>query len=75
MEKLNRIIEELPNSAKLSVYKYTLTLKNKVERQKKERNFKFDWVGGLDEFFSEFTSFELQHKIINMWGDNVFTGH
>ncbi len=75
MEKLNRIIDELPNSAKISVYRYALSVKNKEKRQKKERNFKFEWVGGVEEFASEFTSVELQHKVTNMWCANVFIRH
>ncbi|HPI20065.1 MAG TPA: hypothetical protein PKY56_06805 [Candidatus Kapabacteria bacterium] len=44
----------------MSVYIYALSVKNKEKSQKKERSFKFDWVGGIDVFSSEFTSVSIK---------------
>jgi len=52
-------------------------LQEKIERivddmltkrvMKPERQFKFDWRGGLEHLKKQYTSVELQHEILNEW--------
>ncbi len=60
-------IEELPLSARQDLFKYAEYLHNKFNKKKKTKSFKLNWVGGLSELNTKYSSVELQHEISNMW--------
>jgi hypothetical protein len=36
---------------------------------------KFAWEGALADLQGQYTSVDLQHKILEWWGDDVSRGH
>lgn len=55
--------ENLPKHIQEQVLDYIEFLMSKYKtRDKKEKDFKFDWEGGLSHLKSGITSVELQHK-------------
>ncbi len=60
-------INELPDSARRDLYNYAEFLRKKYNKEKRSKSFKFDWVGDLSNLNTQYSSVELQHKIVNLW--------
>ncbi len=57
-------LEQLPDPARASLNEYLDFLLAKYSHsEKNNKEFKFDWEGGLSELRNKYTSVELQHKI------------
>ena len=56
--------DELPENLKYEVLDYIEFLLQKYGKLSEKKKFKFDWEGGLSELKEEYTSVELQHKIL-----------
>lgn len=65
MKSLNEIIKKLPPEYEQEVQDFVEFLIKK--RAKKHRGKpRFDWAGALKDLRNQYTSVELQHKIIEM---------
>ncbi len=42
----------------------------KKKKKIKDRDFKFDWEGGLEDLKDKYASVELQHKILEWWAED-----
>ncbi len=56
--------DELPENLKYEVLDYIEFLLQKYGKLSEKRKFNFDWEGGLAELKEEYTSVELQHKVL-----------
>lgn len=58
-------MQKLPEDLKRKVLNYVDFLLSKCQDREAARGkFKFDWEGGLSEIRKEFTSVQLQHKVL-----------
>ncbi|MEW6675507.1 MAG: DUF2281 domain-containing protein [Nitrospirota bacterium] len=65
MKSLNEIIKRLPPEYEKEVQDFIKFLMEK--RAKKHRGKpKFDWAGALKDLRNQYTSVELQHKIVEL---------
>lgn len=65
MKSLNEIIKKLPPEYEQEVQDFIKFLMEK--RAKKRRGKpKFDWAGALKDLRNQYTSVELQHKIVEL---------
>lgn len=65
-ETVNVKLEKLPADLKKEVLDYIEFLLQKYNTNLKDEKFRFDWEGGLSDLNSEYTSVEIQHKILEM---------
>lgn len=74
---LETIMQELPEEDRDIVEHLVKRLWEKRDQKAeppKPRPLGFSWVGALKDLREKYTSVELQHKIRDMWADNVFDG-
>jgi len=63
--ELEQKIQQLDEDLKREVLDYVEFLLKKYKGEEtKKRKFNFDWEGSLSEIRDEFTSVELQHKVL-----------
>lgn len=68
MEPIEKKLGELPPEFKKEVEDFVDFLLKKVKR-KSTRKPKLDWRGALRDLRDQYSSVELQHKILEWWGD------
>ncbi len=68
MKRLEELIKELPSELQQEVEDFVQFLIEKRTRKPKGK-LKFDWEGALQDLRDQYTSVELQHKILELWGD------
>ena len=68
MKKIEEMIKELPPELQQEVEDFVQFLLDKHARKPKGK-FKFDWEGALEDLSDQYTSVELQHKVLEWWGD------
>jgi hypothetical protein len=68
MQTLKELVEQLPPELHKEVIDFVKSL---IERQTIKRKDKprFHWRGALRELRDKYTSVELQHRILQWWGD------
>lgn len=68
MQMLKELVEQLPPDLQQEVQDFVeFLLERQVTRPKGE--FKLDWRGALRDLRDKYTSVELQHKVLEWWGD------
>lgn len=68
MQTMEDLIRQLPPDLQQEVKDFAEFLLEKRGRKAKEK-LKLDWKGALRDMRDEYTSMELQHKIVEWWGD------
>lgn len=68
MPKLKEIVEKLPPALQQEVEDFIEFLLTK-RSPKQKGQLKLDWRGALRDLRDKYTSVELQHKILEWWGD------
>ena len=68
METLEEKIRKLPPELRQEVEEFVETLLEKTH-EKKQNKLRLNWRGGLRELRDKYTSVELQHKLLEWWGD------
>jgi hypothetical protein len=71
-EELKELIDQLPPEFQEEVRDFVeFLLEKKVLRPKREKEaeLRLDWRGALRELRGKYTSVELQHKVLEWWGD------
>lgn len=66
--RLQQLIETLPPEAQQEVQDFVEFLYTKYARRA-DKPFRFDWQGGFAELREEYTSVQLQHETLKLWGD------
>lgn len=66
--RLQLLIAELPPEAQREVQDFVEFLHMKYAR-KRTKPFRFDWEGALAHLREEYTSVQLQHETLSLWGD------
>lgn len=68
MQTLEELIRQLPPDLQEEVRDFAeFLLERRVATQRGD--LKLDWRGALRELRDKYTSVELQHKIVEWWGD------
>ena len=60
-------IKQLPPELQQEVEDFVQSLEKRVQKPKGQ--LKLDWRGGLRDLRDQYTSVELQHKVLEWWGD------
>ena len=71
-KELKELIDQLPPEFQEEVRDFVeFLLEKKVLRPKREKEggLRLDWRGVLRELRDKYTSIELQHKVLEWWGD------
>ena len=71
-KELKELIDQLPPEFQEEVRDFVeFLLEKKVLRPKREKEgeLRLDWRGALRELRGKYTSVELQHKVLEWWGD------
>jgi|UniRef100_A0A7C6EBM3 AAA+ ATPase superfamily predicted ATPase len=68
MEPLEKMIERLPPELRQEVQDFIQFLLEKRIRKPKSK-LRLDWRGALRDLRDQYNSVELQHKILEWWGD------
>jgi hypothetical protein len=71
-KELKELIDQLPPELQQEVRDFVeFLLEKKVLRSNREKKgeLRLDWRGALRELRDKYTSVELQHKILEWWGD------
>lgn len=68
MKTIEEMIRELPPELQQEVRDYVEFLVEKRLRKPKGP-FKLEWQGALRDLRNQYTSVELQHKLLEWWGD------
>jgi len=73
MKALDEIVDQLPPEKQQEVFEFAQGLLDKKEKGKSQGKryltlTKTNWRGVLREWRDEYTSVELQHKILDLWG-------
>jgi len=68
MKTLEEVIKELPPELQKEVGDFAQFLLEKQAKKPKGK-FKFNWEGALQDLRDQYTSVELQHKVLEWWGD------
>lgn len=68
MTRLEELIRELPPELHQEAEDFINFLIEKRARKPKG-NLKLDWIGALLDMSDQYSSVELQHKILNWWDD------
>ena len=68
MSKIEDKIKELPPELQQEVFDFINFL---IERKikKKRKKLKLEWAGGLKDLGDKYSSVELQHRVLEWWGD------
>ena len=74
MPSLEDRIKDLPPDLRREVEEFADFLIDRRVRHPRE-NMTFAWDGGLADLRDQYTSVELQHKILEWWGEDVPPGH
>jgi len=68
MQTLKELVEQLPPDLQQEVRDFVeFLLERRVTKPKGE--LKLDWRGALRDLRDQYTSVELQHKVLEWWGD------
>ncbi len=67
VDRLHILISELPPEAQQEVQDFVEFLHAKYARRR-GRPFRFDWEGALSHLRDEYTSVQLQHETLDLWG-------
>lgn len=68
MEALKDLVEQLPPDLQQEARDFVeFLLQRRVKKQKGE--LKLDWRGALRDLRDKYTSVDLQHKVLQWWGD------
>ena len=68
MPTLKELVEQLPPDLQEEARDFVeFLLEKRVTKQESE--LKLDWRGALQDLRDKYTSVELQHKILEWWGD------
>jgi len=68
MSTLKELVEQLPPDLQDEARVFVeFLLEKKAQKQKGE--LKLDWRGALQDLRDKYTSVELQHKMLEWWGD------
>ncbi len=68
MKTLEEMIQELPPEYRKEVEDFVQFLLEKQARKRKGQ-LKLDWRGALRDLRDQYTSVQLQHKVLEWWGD------
>jgi len=68
MKTIEEKIKELPPELQQEVEDFVEFLLKK-HRPKPKGKLKFGWEGALKDLRDKYTSVELQHKVLEWWGD------
>jgi hypothetical protein len=68
MKDLQQKIRELPPDLQRQVEDFIELLKQKNSKEKTGK-LKLDWRGALKDLGKKYSSVELQHKLMEWWGD------
>lgn len=68
MKRVEEMIKELPPELQQEVEDFVQFLIEKRARKPKGQ-LKLDWRGALRDLRDQYTSVDLQHKILAWWGD------
>ena len=72
MQTLKELIEQLPPELQQEVRDFVeFLLERRAAKLKAEKTgeLKLDWRGALRDLRGKYTSVELQHKVLEWWGD------
>lgn len=68
MSGLDKLIRELPPELHQEAEDFISFLIEKRAKKPKE-DLKLDWIGALQDMSDQYSSVELQHKILDWWDD------
>ncbi len=74
MPSLEDRIKDLPPDLRREVEDFVEFLIDRRMRQPRGK-MKFGWEGALADLRDQYTSVELQHKVLEWWSDDVSRGH
>ncbi|MDD4651962.1 MAG: hypothetical protein PHQ34_06995 [Methanothrix sp.] len=66
-EKTNEDHPEMEQEAEDSISSFYK--KQKKKYKKISRSLKLDWIGGLEDMADQYSSVQLQHKILENWDE------
>ena len=71
MQTLKELIEKLPPELQQEVRDFVefLLKRRAAKLEAKKGELKLDWRGALRDLRDKYTSVELQHKVLEWWGD------
>ena len=72
MQTLKEMVEQLPPELQEEVHdfvEFLLVRRAAKLKAKKRGELKLDWRGALRDLRDKYTSVELQHKVLEWWGD------
>jgi len=72
MQTLKELIEKLPSEHQEEVrdiVEFLLKCRAAKLKAEKRGELKLDWRGALRDLRGKYTSVELQHKVLEWWGD------
>ncbi|HEV09599.1 DUF2281 domain-containing protein [Sulfurihydrogenibium sp.] len=70
MKKLSELVEELPPELQQEVRDFVeFLLEKRGYKKVKNKDLKLRWKGALKDLKEDYTSVELQHKVLDWWGD------
>lgn len=67
MKNIVERIQKLPPELQQEVEDFVQSLEKRVQKPKGQ--LKLDWRGGLRDLRDQYTSVELQHRVLEWWGD------
>jgi hypothetical protein len=68
MRSLELLIRELPPEAQKELRELVQALHAKYVRRSNSP-FRFDWAGALSHLKKDYTSVQMQHETLDIWGD------
>ena len=68
MESLHDLVDRLPPDLQREVEDFAKFLLEK-QTKPRQRRLRLSWAGGLKEYRDQFTSIELQKKVLDWWED------
>ncbi|MCX6843410.1 MAG: DUF2281 domain-containing protein [candidate division WOR-3 bacterium] len=68
LDEVAEVTKELPEELQSEVRDFAKFLKESKASPKRTR-FRLDWAGAGRHLRGKFTSVELQHKALELWGD------
>ncbi|GAB4579717.1 MAG: DUF2281 domain-containing protein [Anaerolineales bacterium] len=72
IQRIEPMIQEMPSEFQQEVEDFVNDLFEKhIKKPKSNRKLKLDWRGALSDMKDQYTSVELQHKILEMRGEYV----
>jgi hypothetical protein len=70
IQRITTLFLQLPPNLQQEVEDFTQFLFEKYA-QKPKHTLKLDWRGALSDMKDQYTSVELQHKILEMWEEEI----